>query len=76
MHNKKVSALPWLVWLSELSASLGTKGVLVRFPVRVYAWVLGQVQQPIDVSLTHQCFSSSISPSLTLSLYMNKQINK
>ena len=34
---------PWLVWLSGLSASLRTKGSLVQFPVRAYAWVAGQV---------------------------------
>ena len=27
-------ALPWLAWLSGSSASLRTKGLLVRFPVR------------------------------------------
>ena len=50
---------PCLVWLSGLSASLGTKGSLVQFLVRAHAWVLGQVpsggapeRQPrIDVSL-------------------------
>ena len=34
---------PWLVWLSGLSAGLQTKGLLVRFPVRAHAWVVGQV---------------------------------
>ena len=29
--------LPWLVWLSGLSAGLRTKGSLVRFPVRAHA---------------------------------------
>ena len=53
--------LPWLVWLSGLSASLQTKGSLVQFPVRAHAWVAGQVpsggrvpseRQPhIDISL-------------------------
>ena len=33
---------PWLVWVSGLSASLRTKGLSVRFPVRAHAWVLGQ----------------------------------
>ena len=49
---------PWLVRLSELSASLQTKGSPVQFPVRAHAWVAGQVpswgvceRQPhIDVS--------------------------
>ena len=29
----KIRIVPWLVWLSGLSASLQTKGSLVRFPV-------------------------------------------
>ena len=56
---KKKPFKPWLVWLSGLSASLRTKGLLVRFPVRALAWVVGQApgggaheRQPhIDVSL-------------------------
>ena len=35
--------LPWLVWLSGLSAGLRTKGPPVQFPVRAHAWVVGQV---------------------------------
>ena len=49
---------PWLVWLGGLSASLQTKGSLVRFPIRAHAWIAGQVpsweckmQPHIDVSL-------------------------
>ena len=34
---------PWLVWLSGLSTGLWTKGLLVWFPVRAHAWVVGQV---------------------------------
>ena len=33
----------WLVWLSGLSVGLKTKESLVQFPVRVHAWVAGQV---------------------------------
>ena len=36
---------PWLVWLSGLSASLQTKGSLVRFPVRAHAWL--QAMSPV-----------------------------
>ena len=51
--------VPWLVWLSGLTASLRTKGLLVQFPVRAHAWVVGQVsskgaretQPHTDVSL-------------------------
>ena len=35
--------MPWLVWLSGLSAGLQTKELLVQFPVRAHAWVGGQV---------------------------------
>ena len=35
--------MPWLVWLSGLSANLQTKGLLVWFPVRAHAWVAGHV---------------------------------
>ena len=38
-----IQSLNRLVWLSELSAGLLTKGLLVRFPVRALAWVAGQV---------------------------------
>ena len=47
------------MWLSGLSAGLRIKGSPVQFPVRAYAWVVGQVRsggaherQPhIDLSL-------------------------
>ena len=62
------------MWLSGLSASLRAKGLLVRFLVRAHAWAAGLVPrwdarrgQLIDVSLTHQCFSPSLSPSPLLS---------
>ena len=35
--------LPWLLWLSGLSAGLRTKGSPVQLPVRAQAWVAGQV---------------------------------
>ena len=44
LHQKKL-VQPWLVWLSGLSDVLQTKGLPVRFPVRVDAWVA--VQAPI-----------------------------
>ena len=68
---------PWLVCLSGLSTGLQVKKTLARFPIRAHAWVAGQApgwgaheRQPIDVSLTHQCFFPSLSPSL-LSLKIN-----
>ena len=42
-------SVPWLVWLSGLSAGLGTKEWLVRFPVRAHAWVVGQVSSWVCV---------------------------
>ena len=46
---------------------------------QVHAWVAGSVlsqgaykRQLIYVSLSHQCFSYSLSPSLPLSLKINK----
>ena len=33
----KMPGLPWLVWLSGLSADLWTEGSQVRFPVRAHA---------------------------------------
>ena len=70
----KRKLLPWLVWLSGLSVSLWIEKSLVQFPIRAHAWVVGQVlqrgcvRQLINVSLTHRCFSSSLSPSFSLSL--------
>ena len=37
------ASLPRLVWLSELSAGLHTKGLPVRFPIQAHAWVVGYV---------------------------------
>ena len=51
----------------------------VRFPVRAPAWVVGLVpswgtyeKELINISLSHQCFSPSLSPFLLLSLKTNK----
>ena len=37
------SVLPWLVWLSGLSAGLRTTGSPIQFLFRARAWVAGQV---------------------------------
>ena len=65
---------PWLVWLSGLNTGLKTKRLLVQFPVRTHTCLgskpgqqMGAHQrQPTDVSLTHLCFSPSLSPFLSL----------
>ena len=50
-------------WLSGLSTSLRTKGLLVRFPVKAHAWVAGQVRSPVGgatEATTHLKFLSLI----------------
>ena len=66
---------PWLVWLSGLSTSLRTERLRGSIPSQGICLSCGpglQVgaleRQPLDVSLTHQCFS----PSLILSFKINK----
>ena len=58
---------PWLVWLSGLSAGLQTKGSLVQLPVRVHAWVAGQVP-----SGGINWMKIALSPSYPLSLKISK----
>ena len=72
---KKKNLMPWLVWLSGLSAGLQTKRSLVWCPIRAHSWVAGPgpqlgacQRQLMDVSLAHRYFSPSLSPSLPLSL--------
>ena len=74
MHVKSLS-LPWLVWVNGLSTCLQTEGLPVQFPVRVYAWVVGQVPSWGCAKATGRCTSGtsmfvSLSPSLPLR--MNK----
>ena len=69
----EMQILLWLVWLSGLSTDSWTKGSPVRFPVRAHAWVAGQVpSRGTWKATTHWCFSPSVSPSLPLSLKVNK----
>ena len=60
---------PWLVWLSGLSADLGTKGSPVQFPVRAQAWVAGQDPSWGCVRGNHTLMFLSFSISLTSPLY-------
>ena len=63
-----------MVWLSGLSAGLQIKKLQVQFPVRAHAWVTGQVPSRgrVQEATTHCCFFPSLSPSLPLSLKINK----
>ena len=70
--NKKENHLPWLVWFSGLSATLQTKGSLVRFPARTHAWVAGQVPSRGHMSGNHTLMFLSLSSFLPLSLKINK----
>ena len=61
--------VPWLLWLSGLSASLQTKGLLVQYPVRAHAWVTGQVPRGCVGSnhiLVFLYLSSALPPSLKI----------
>ena len=63
----KNKLLPWLVWLSGLSAGLRTTVSLVRFPVRAHAWVVGQVPSRGRVRGNHTLmFLFPLPPSLPL----------
>ena len=60
----------WLMWLSWLGLVLQSERTLFQFLVRAHAWVIGSAsgqdtceRQPINVSLLHQRFSPSLSPS-------------
>ena len=58
----KPDSRPGQWWLSGLSASLRTKDLLVWFPVRAHAWVVGQVPStPTREATTCWCFSPSLS---------------
>ena len=70
-----------LALLSWLAFILKSERSPVRFPVRAHALLAGSVpiwgmfgSQPMDVSLSHQCFS--LSPSLPLSLKINEILKK
>ena len=68
----KVEVLPWLVWLSGLSVLPQTEMLLVRFPVKVLGWVVGQSSVGSVWEATNQCFSHtwmfpSLPPSLPVS---------
>ena len=51
---------------------LQTKRLLVQFPVRAHAWVAGQVPSGGHMRGNHTLIFLSLSPSLPLSLKINK----
>ena len=65
-NSSKWRILPWLVWFSGLSASLWTRRLLVRFPVRAHAWVVGQVPSWGRVRGNQLMYLSHIDVFLTL----------
>ena len=68
----KNQMLPWLLWLSGLSAGLRTKGSLVRFPVRAHAFIPGQVPIRGCTRGNHTWMFLSLSLSFPYSLSKNK----
>ena len=56
--------VPWLVWLSGLSAGLRSQGSPVRFPVRTHAWVAGQVPSKGYMRDHHTLMFLSLAVSL------------
>ena len=66
--------LPWLVWLSGLSASLWTKGSPVGFPVRAHGWVVDQVPSRGHLRSNHTMMFLSLSFSLPSPLSENTYI--
>ena len=68
----KADTLPWLVWLSGLSAGLKTKGSPVQFPIRAHAWVAGQAPNRGNARGNHALIFLSLSLSLSSPLSKNK----
>ena len=62
----------WLVWLSGLSAGLWIQRLLVQSPVRAQTWAAGQVAGWGCARGNHIVLFLSLSPSLPLSLKINK----
>ena len=62
------------MWFSWLGVVLQNERSQVRFPVRAHAWVVDSVPSQGMREETDHCFSSSLSPSLTLSLKINNKI--
>ena len=68
----KTHILPWLVGLSGLSACFQTEGSPVQFPVWAHAWGAGQVPSWQRTRSEHTSMFLSLSPSLPVSLKIDK----
>ena len=78
-HLLRNAPAPWLVWLGGWSAGLHRGRRLISQSGHVPGlWARSLAgackRQLIHVSLSHRCFSPSFSPSLPLSLKINKYI--
>ena len=72
VYSKNYKWRPWMVWLSGLSAGLQTKGLLVPFPVRAHAWVMGQVPSGRHVRGNYTLMFLSLAFSFPSPLSKNK----
>ena len=73
---QKVKCRLCLVWLCGLSTRLRSKGSLVRFPVRAYAWIAVQVPSWGCWRGNHILIFLSLSFSLLSPLSKNRYISK
>ena len=71
-RDLKINKQLLLVWLSELSTSLRTKGSPVQFLVRAQAWVVGQVPGGGHTRGNHTLMFLSLSFSLPSPLSKDK----
>ena len=65
-----------MMWLSELSVGLRTKGSSVQFPVREHAWVAGQVPSRGCTRGNHTLVFLSLSFSVPSPLPKKKKVDK
>ena len=70
--SKNHSALPWAMWLSGLGIVPQTKRSPVWFPVGHTPELWDRLRGGIVLQATDQCLSPFLSPSLPLSLKINK----
>ena len=66
--SKMITIMPWPAWLSWLNVVPPSERLLVRFPVRAHAWVVGQVPSYGCARGNQSLHLSHISVSLPLFL--------